>query len=244
MIEVLSSGESVNATTFNISAGGLCLLPSQSLPLGEKVHVELHLPDGLKQRQLQLAGEVVREFSAGREHGLIGLVFADPTPWQRGFLRDFVLRHALAQMQAISEYPAFRDLSDIDLLELASVSHELLLSRGDCAARFGDEATSVFLVKSGAVELNAPDIHDKELKVEVARAGQVFGEVSALLGLPHNLDVVAVEETELLVIPRAALSYLWEHSPRLALLLYEVFTAFMGRRVRRLTGRLVSPLTY
>jgi len=106
-------------------------------------------------------------------------------------------------------------------------------------------------VKKGAVELRPPADPDAEVKdgeaeknVEVARAGQVFGEAAALLGLPHNLDVVAVEDTEVLVLPRAALQYLRDRNPQLALMLYEIFAAFMGRRVRRLTGRLISPLGY
>jgi CRP-like cAMP-binding protein len=56
--------------------------------------------------------------------------------------------------------------------------------------------------------------------------------------------VIATEPTELLVIPRSALLYLRDYNPNLAVCLYEIFAAFMGRRVRKLTGRLIAPLSY
>lgn len=246
-----------DATTFNISAGGLCLLPSRPLPLETEAIVELRLPDGVRELRVRLQSHVVREVTPPIDgEGLIGLAFENVSTRERNLLREAVLKRALARVQSIAEYQAFRSLSDLDLLELASVSHELELWKGDHAAHFGDEATSVFLVKKGAVELRAPaDPDDDEderdptrdkdaTNVEVARAGQVFGEAAALLGLPHNLDVVAIEDTEVLVLPRSALQYLRDRNPQLALMLYEIFAAFMGRRVRRLTGRLISPLGY
>jgi hypothetical protein len=238
-----------DATTFNVSAGGLCLLPSRPLPVDTEVMVELRLPEGVREVSLRLQAHVVREVAVEPDgDGLLGVQFENVSTRERNILREAVLHRALARVQSIAEYQAFRSLSDLDLLELASVSHELELWTGDHAAHYGDEATSVFLVKRGAVELRAPadpeSAAGEPQQVEVARAGHVFGEAAALLGLPHNLDVVAVEETEVLVLPRAALQYLRDRNPQLALMLYEIFAAFMGRRVRRLTGRLISPLSY
>ena len=128
-------------------------------------------------------------------------------------------------------------------LALTTVCHEVRLEEGEQLVRLGDEATSLFLVKSGRVQLKVPFAEGSEnQEVEVAHAGQVFGEVSALLNLPHNLDIVAQTQTELLAIPRESLHHLREHNPNLALSLYEIFAAFMGRRLRKLTNRVFSPL--
>jgi hypothetical protein len=237
--------EPFDATTFNISAGGLCLLPSRPLPQGTPVTLELGLPQGLRERRLRLTASVVREVSISGGATLSAIAFDEMSTRDRQILRESIVQRALAQVQSLTEYQAFRNLSDLDLIELASVTHELQLFPGDHVAHFGDEATSVFLVKRGAVELRAPvDLDYEDVRVDVARAGQVFGEVSTLLGLPHNLDIIAIEDTDLLVIPRTALGFLREHNPQLALMLYEIFAAFMGRRLRRMTGRLVSPLSY
>jgi CRP-like cAMP-binding protein len=121
----------------------------------------------------------------------------------------------------------------------------MILKAGQQLVGLGDEATSLFLVKNGKVQLRAPygsDAMDSE--VDVACSGQIFGEVSALLGMPHNLDIIAVEDTTLLVIPRTAVAYMRDHNPNLAVSMYEIFAAFMGRRLRKMTGRLFAPLTY
>ena len=56
--------------------------------------------------------------------------------------------------------------------------------------------------------------------------------------------IAAVEDTTLLVIPRTAVAYLRDYNPNLAVSLYEIFAAFMGRRLRKMTGRLFAPITY
>jgi CRP-like cAMP-binding protein len=188
----------------------------------------------------------VRRMGLERE-GLVAIVFENMSDTETARLRECVMKRALSQIIYLSQFPAFRDLSDLDLLALTSVCHELHLKSGVHVAKFGDEADSVFLIKRGAVRLLSPQSPDGETEpteVEVARAGQLFGEASALLKLPHNLDVVAIEDTELLLIPAAAMVYLRDHHPSLAVSLYEIFAAFMGRRIRRLTGRLFSPLSY
>lgn len=216
-------------------------MPGEPLRDAQEVELDILLPDGPSTRRVHAEATVVRT----DEEGLVGLTFTRLSSTDKTFLRGSVLQRAMAQMHSIGEYPAFRGLADLELLELASVTHELVLEEGQHAARYGDEATSVFLVKRGAVRLLAPgEANDPASQtVETARAGQVFGEASALLGLPHNLDVVAAELTELLLVPHSALIHLRDHNPHLALILYEIFAAFMGRRLRRLTGRLVSPLS-
>jgi len=244
-IHVKDGGTVQDTTMFNLSAGGICVMPPQALECGTQVEVEFHLPHGVQSSAFYLGGTVVRDVSMCGGIQLSGIAFDDTSERERQLLRRLVLQRALAQIQSIAEYQAFSNLSDLDLIELGSVSHEMELDAGDHAAHFGDEATSVFLVKKGSVELRAPAEEQRAgAPLEVARAGQVFGEVSALLGMPHNLDIVALEATELFVVPRTALAFLRDHNPHLALQLYEIFTAFMGRRLRRMTGRLISPLSY
>lgn len=235
----------VSAVVFNISSAGVLLFSTGKLPWDGLVDVRLEMPEGYQPPVLHYRGKV-RRVGLGRED-LVAVHFHDMSEAETIRMRERVMKRALEQITSLSQFPAFWDLSDLDLLALASVCHELRLRRGQHVARLGDEADSVFLIKSGAVQLGAPQLEGDEStvqKVEVARAGQVFGEASALLRLPHNLDVVAIEDTELLLIPAAALVYLRDHHASLAISLYEIFSAFMGRRLRRLTGRLFSPLAY
>jgi hypothetical protein len=190
---------------------------------------------------IEMSGRVSR--NPPREGNVMAITFEDPTPDQYRILRQAVFSQAMRLMERISEFPAFWDLTELDQLALTTVCHEVRLEAGEQLVRLGDEATSLFLVKSGRVQLMAPFAEDgQDPEVELAHAGQVFGEVSALLNLPHNLDIVAQIQTELLAIPRESLHFLRDHNPNLALTLYEIFAAFMGRRLRKLTTRVFSPL--
>ncbi len=216
----------------------------QRLETGSKLRLRLDLrvqgmpasPPGTW--PIELSVTVARSTTSG----LTALTFDEVSDADATVLRAAVFKKSLQLMQRISEFPAFRDLAELDQMTLTTVCHEVHLAAGEQLARLGDEATSLFLVNAGQVQLLSPGNQAKPGPLETAHAGQIFGEVAALLDLPHNLDIVAETETSLLAIPRESLVYLREHNPNLALTLYEIFAAFMGRRLRRMTARMSAPL--
>jgi CRP/FNR family transcriptional regulator, cyclic AMP receptor protein len=233
----------MKAVTCNVSSHGVMVFTQTPLEPGADVVVSIDFPGAGAGSPMNLKGSVVRQDPAIA--GTQAIAFRDLQASEVRRIRAKVFGWALQLMERISEFPAFWDLTDLDLLALASVCHETTLAAGEPLAHLGDEATSLFLVKSGKVQLLAPHAgKNTDSEVDVAQSGQIFGEVSALLGLPHSLDIVALEDTTLLVIPRTAVAYLRDYNPNLAVSLYEIFAAFMGRRLRKMTGRLFAPLTY
>lgn len=245
-IRIMRDQRTVEAVTRNVSVHGVLVFAAEPLEPGTPVQVilDLRLPGSsspAKDWPLEMRGTVARKVA--QEGNVVAITFDSPSPDEYQKLRTAVFAQAMRLMERISEFPAFWDLTELDQLALTTVCHEVQLGAGEQLVRLGDEATSLFLVKSGRVQLRSPfadDVEDSE--VELAHAGQIFGEVSALLDLPHNLDIVAQTETELLAIPRESLHFLRDHNPNLALTLYEIFAAFMGRRLRKLTTRVFSPL--
>ena len=229
--------------TCNVSSHGVLVFTDQPLEMDTEVMVQMVFPGDATTTPMELKGTVVRQDPTIA--GTQAIAFQGLEAAQITRLRSNVFTWAMQLMQRISEFPAFWDLTDLDLLALASVCHETRLKAGEQVVRLGDEASSLFVVKKGKVQLKAPFAAENlDSEVDVARTGQIFGEVSALLGMPHNLDIVALEDTDLLVIPRTSVVYLRDHNPNLAVSLYEIFAAFMGRRLRKMTGRLFAPLTY
>jgi Cyclic nucleotide-binding domain/PilZ domain len=237
----------IKAVTRNVSVHGALLFVDKTLEVGTKIQITLDLQTpGLPLQEeiewpLEIPGVVARnEFGV---ENTMAVTYDTAGLEQMHALRAAVFYQAMRLMQRISEFPAFRDLSELDQMALTTVCHEVELEEGEQLARLGDEATSLFLVKSGRVMLCAPHKEGRDQPpVERAHAGQVFGEVAALLDLPHNLDIIAETRTELLAIPRDALHFLRDLNPNLALALYEIFAAFMGRRLRKLTTRVFTPL--
>ncbi len=243
-IKVVPDGSLLKAVTSNVSSHGVLVFTDEVLEPDTDVVVSMVFPGDSINTPMDLKGTVVRQDPAPVD-GTQAIVFRDLQAKQITRLRTNVFSWAMQLMERISEFPAFWDLTDLDLLALASVCHEMTLKAGQQLVGLGDEATSLFLVKNGKVQLRAPyGGEGADSEVDVACSGQIFGEVSALLGMPHNLDIIAVEDTTLLVIPRTSVAYMRDYNPNLAVSMYEIFVAFMGRRLRKMTGRLFAPLTY
>lgn len=247
VVQTMIDKQVVTGVSRNISSSGVLLFCDAPLEVGTAVVVTLDLrspgedPD-CEVWPMRIPGKVARV--EGTPEGTLAITFAKLEAATQRSLRVAVVGHSLQLMERISEFPAFWDLTELDQLALTTVCHEVHLEAGETLARCGDEATSLFLVKSGRVQLRSPNLQRADdPAAEVAHAGQIFGEVSALLNLPHNLDIFAEVETELLAIPRDSLLHLRDHNPNLVVSLFEIFSQFMGRRLRKMTNRLFAPVS-
>jgi CRP-like cAMP-binding protein len=86
----------------------------------------------------------------------------------------------------------------------------------------------MFVIERGAVRIESPGPRPRVIG-ELSR-GEFFGEMSLLTGEPRAADVVATEETEVLVLDRAGIAPLIEQNPVLA----EKITRVLVERQERL----------
>ncbi len=102
-------------------------------------------------------------------------------------------------VNALRGVPSLEGLADESLLAIVGDSANLFWPAGSCVFRRGNETDSLYVIVSGSVRVVAEDGR------EVARleAGTSFGEFSLLLGTSHQHDVYAVEDSELMVVPKS-----------------------------------------
>lgn len=224
------TGIVVPATTYDLSAGGALVLASTPIVDGTRVILRVATPTRHGTHELALKGHVVRGLA--EDEGVLAIAFEELSVRELEDLREAVLARAWTQVHALGEFPAFWQLGDLELLTLASVCHELTLAAGSSLPHDGDAQRCAFLVRSGAIQVR-PALGGGADGYEVLGAGAVFGESAVLLGTVHGLDVVALEASHLIVVPRAALLHLREQDPRLALLLCEVFAREVAQRAAR-----------
>lgn len=107
----------------------------------------------------------------------------------------------------LAELSLFADLSRPHLEEIAHRFDEQVFADGERVLRQGMTGTAVYVVLDGEVCIRI----DGQERARLGR-GEVFGEVSALLGEPPTADVVAVGVVRALVIPGPELRpFLLEH---------------------------------
>lgn len=115
-------------------------------------------------------------------------------------------------VQTLRSIPDFSALDEATLLTVVGESMNLFWKPGSTIFTPGDPGDALYVVLSGEVA-----IQDEE-GVEVAhpRAGSFFGEMSLLLNATHSKTAVALSDSEILVLPKAAFTSLLGSNPKLA----------------------------
>jgi uncharacterized iron-regulated membrane protein len=85
---------------------------------------------------------------------------------------------------------------------------------GQVVVRQGDEATELYVIVSGAVDVRRRGRDGDDVHVRTLGAGEHFGEIGLLTGEPRTATVVAARPAELLVFDRATVSEMLDGSTR------------------------------
>lgn len=113
---------------------------------------------------------------------------------------------------ALRAVPSLSGLDDRTLLAVVGDSANLFWHAGSQVFAKGSPADGLYLVVSGSVRV----IGDDGAELGVLGAGDFFGELSLLEGLAHGRDVVAIEDTELMVIAKECFDDLVAGNPDVA----------------------------
>ena len=122
-----------------------------------------------------------------------------------------------SQSDYFANLEMFKQLKADEREELAKVVDELKLPKGETLFRAGEPGDSLFVVKTGEVELFIKDNVGQKIVLTVAHAGDMFGELALLDSGPRTATAVALSDTELLVLDRGDLLLLFQKRPEAAL---------------------------
>lgn len=101
---------------------------------------------------------------------------------------------------ALQEVTDFAELDTGNLIQAVGKSANLLWSAGSVIFECGDPADAVYVVLSGRVRISTGE-EDDDTIAEVGPC-DYFGEQAALLRTTHSASAMAVEDCELMVIPK------------------------------------------
>jgi CRP-like cAMP-binding protein len=135
---------------------------------------------------------------------------------------------------------------------LAAHAKTLTARRGDTVVRRGAALPGVLVLESGSVKLSLRSADSEERVLRIVRAGESFGEPTALLAHACLYDAIALTDTALLIVPRAAIFAMLARDARFArrlvlalaersfAVLSELEAATTQRGAQRLAGYLES----
>ena len=111
----------------------------------------------------------------------------------------------------------FELLNEGDRIALAEVVDELSLPEGHTLFQAGDPGDSLFIVRSGEIELFIKDTAGQKIVLTTSEAGDMFGELAMLDTGPRTATALALTDSEVLVLDRGDLVLLFQRQPEAAL---------------------------
>jgi uncharacterized membrane protein len=135
---------------------------------------------------------------------------------------------------ALAEVPLFSLLSEAERVTLAERVDVVTFEVGAIVFHYGDPGDSMYVVREGLVELSFKNDTGEKIVVEMAHAGDFFGEMSLLDGESRMATAKVIEAVNALKIDRGDLHELVRLKPQTAM---QLLTA-TGKRLRE-TSRLL-----
>jgi CRP-like cAMP-binding protein len=118
-------------------------------------------------------------------------------------------------VKALRSVPGFSALEDRDLLQIVGVSVNLHWPTGAIVFEEGAPAEALYIVLSGRIQIFQTD-RSSETDVAVIGPGEFFGEFSLLRDETHSKHARAIEDSELMIIPKGSFQRLLANDPVLA----------------------------
>jgi uncharacterized membrane protein len=130
---------------------------------------------------------------------------------------------------ALEEIEFFQMLGEDDRRALAEVVDLVRLGDGDMLFRAGEPGESLYLVRSGEVEIFINDNVGQKITLGTAGPSDFFGEIALLDAGPRTATAIALQASELIALDRDDLLLLFQRKPDAALHML----AAMGRMTRK-----------
>jgi CRP/FNR family transcriptional regulator, cyclic AMP receptor protein len=124
--------------------------------------------------------------------------------------------------------PLFSLLDDQESSVLAQQLDERDYLAGEIIISAGEPGNSMYIVRTGKVELFIRDKNDERVSLAIIEGGDLFGELSLLDTEPRSASAMALEPTNALIIDRNDLEILVTAHPPAAL---DMMT-MLGKRMR------------
>jgi CRP-like cAMP-binding protein/Fe-S-cluster-containing hydrogenase component 2 len=152
-------------------------------------------------------------------------------PHKEEKLPSWVLWQRLSQLEIFKSFTDEQRDSFLRVYENEPAMDSRRFAPSEVICRKGEYELDICFILSGKVGLLDDVPNAGRVRVATLEAGQFYGELGAIGGLPRTVDVVADEATEIFYVPRNALKYL-EINPQARTLL--------GNRYREMAVRVTT----
>jgi CRP-like cAMP-binding protein len=138
------------------------------------------------------------------------------------------------RFSVVRSVPLFAGIAEEKLLELAVQTRWQIHAAGEVVVDVGDTTNDVFVIAEGAVRVVIRTAFGYESILNELGAGDFFGEIAAIDGIPRSANVTALYRTRLCVIPGAPFMDLVLSSPKVGHRLLSLLSIRLRHKDERL----------
>lgn len=117
---------------------------------------------------------------------------------------------------AIPRIELFKDLSQEELLELEGLSLEEAFKKKETIFSEGEPSEWFYILTKGKIKITKLSYDGKEIILEIIKAPDFFGGLAVLKGFPYPASAIAMEDSEVIKIPKDKFLKLVEKYPSIS----------------------------
>ncbi|MGK7942627.1 MAG: cyclic nucleotide-binding domain-containing protein [Crocosphaera sp.] len=125
---------------------------------------------------------------------------------------------AISVRDILKKNPYFSNLDPLELRQLIEMGYQKKLDRDKILFNEGDPGDSFYIILSGSVDIFVPKINKHLVTL---KAGDIFGELALILGIPRTASVKTLEKTKLFVIDKIRFKTLLQEQSNFAEVIFE-----------------------
>lgn len=148
----------------------------------------------------------------------------------------------MVSIKELKKQVLFEDISDSEMGKLAKVIKRLSLKKDELLFKEGDDTKGIYMIRSGKVEITKVTSDGWKQTLAVLSTGNFFGELSIIEKRKHEANAVAIENTELLKLPKEEFEKLEKEDVVLASQILKKLVLIMCKNLRRMNEKFLKVL--
>ena len=148
----------------------------------------------------------------------------------------------MIDVKLLKQQVLLQDIDEGGLTRIANIAKQVSIKKGEQLFKEQDNTNGLWLIHSGKIEISRVTADGWRQTLVVLPAGHFFGELSILENRNHVATAVALEDTELLLIPKEEFEKMMEEECALALSIVKRIAIVMSKNLRRMNDKFLSAL--
>ena len=146
-------------------------------------------------------------------------------------------------MDFLRNVSLFESLDQQELEALSDLTFTRSFGKDGVIILAEEEGDTLFILKKGQVKVSIVSEDGREVILSLLGPGSVFGELSLLDGKPRSANVVATEDTDLLMLRRSDFIQLIYKTPQIATALLAELATRLRKTDRQIEGLALLDVT-